>query len=103
MNFFEVIITPEAENDLWEIRNYIADILLEPDTAREYIDDINEKIEKLEYMADTIAPVPDEPWYSRKIRKLPAKEFFIYYQINENRHYVFVISIIYKKEIKTEF
>ena len=37
MNIFEVIITPEAENDLWEIRNYIADILLEPDTAREYI------------------------------------------------------------------
>lgn len=76
MNTYEVIITPEAENDLWNIRNYIAEILLEPDTAREYIDDIYEKIEKLEYLAGSIAPVPDEPWHSRKIRRFPAKEFY---------------------------
>lgn len=51
MNIYEVIITPQAEADLREIRNYIDDILLEPDTALDYIDYISEKIEKLEFMA----------------------------------------------------
>lgn len=97
MNTYEVIITPQAETDLWEIRNYIADILLEPDTALDYINYISEKIEALEYVASSIAPVSDEPWHSREIRKFPAKEFFIYYRIDENKSCVHVISIIYNR------
>ena len=33
MEPYEIIITPDAEADLFELRNYIADDLLVPDTA----------------------------------------------------------------------
>lgn len=34
---YEIIITPDAEGDLFELWNYIADVLLVPDTALSYI------------------------------------------------------------------
>ena len=37
MEPYEIIITPDAEADLLELRNYIADVLLVPDTALSYI------------------------------------------------------------------
>ena len=33
MEPYEIIITPDAEGDLLELRNYIADVLLCPDIA----------------------------------------------------------------------
>ena len=37
MDLYKIIITPDAEKDLVELRNYIADVLLARDTARSYI------------------------------------------------------------------
>ena len=33
MDYYEIIVTPDAETDLTELRNYIADVLLVPETA----------------------------------------------------------------------
>ena len=33
MDEYEIIMTPDAVEDLWDLRNYIADILLSPETA----------------------------------------------------------------------
>ena len=56
MNSYEIIVTPDAEADLYEIKKYIAETLLVPDVALNYIRVIRKEMEKLSYMADSIAP-----------------------------------------------
>ena len=97
MDSYEVIMTPDAVTDLVELRDYIADVLLVPETALTYIRVIREAISKLEYMAASIAPVPEEPWYSRGIRKINIKNFHVYYRIDEREKRVYVLNIIYNK------
>ncbi|MBQ6519620.1 MAG: type II toxin-antitoxin system RelE/ParE family toxin [Anaerolineaceae bacterium] len=97
MKIYTIIITPDAESDLWEIRDYIANTFLTPDTALDYIHTIREEIAKLEYLAASIAPVPDEPWHSRKIRRILAKNYYVYYRIIETENIVSVLNVIYQK------
>ena len=47
MDLYEIIMTPDAEADLLEVRNYIADVLLVPDTALSYIKAIRKEIATL--------------------------------------------------------
>lgn len=61
MYCYEIIITPDAEADLFEIRDYIAYTLLVPDVALNYIRAIRNEIQKLTYMASSISPVEREP------------------------------------------
>ena len=97
MDSYEVIMTSDAVSDLMEIRDYIADVLLVPETALSYIRLVRQEIAKLEYMAAGIAPVPDEPWHSRGLRKIMAKNFYVYYRIDEDSKRVYVMNIIYTK------
>lgn len=97
MNSYEIIVTPDAEADLHEIRDYIAETLLVPDVALNYIRVIRKEMEKLSYMADIIAPAEREPWRSRGVRKIMAKNFYIYYRPDEVSGRVYVLNVIYAK------
>ena len=97
MNAYEIIVTPDAEADLYEIKNYIAETLLAPDVALNYIRVIRKEMEKLSYMADSIAPEEREPWHSRCVRKIIAKNFYIYYRPDEVSGRVYVLNVIYAK------
>ena len=92
MDSFEIVITPDAEADLSEIRDYIAYTLLVLDVALDYIRAIRREIEKLSYMAVSIASVDKEPWHSRGVRKIIAKNFFIYYRPDEASGKVYVLN-----------
>ena len=83
MGRYKVIITPDAATDLTQIKSYIAYTLQAPDTALKYICGLRREIEKLELFPAAIAPVPDEPWHSRGIRRIIHKNFYIYYRIDE--------------------
>ena len=61
MDAYEIIITPDAEADLFEIRDYIAYTLSVPDVALNYIRAIRIEIKKMKYMASSIVPVKQEP------------------------------------------
>ena len=97
MDSFEIIITPDAEADLQEIRDYIAYTLLVPDTALDHIRAVRKEIEKLSYMAESIAPVDKEPWHSRGVRKIISKNFYIYYRLDKSSGRVYVMNVIYSK------
>ena len=94
---FEIVITPDAEADLLEIRDYIAYTLLVPDVALDYIRVIRREIEKLSYMTVSIAPIDKEPWHSRGVHKIIAKNFYIYYRLDESSGRVYVMIVIYAK------
>lgn len=97
MNSYEIIMTPDATTDLVELRDYIADVLLVPDTALSYIRAIREEISKLSEMPGRIKPVDDEPWHSRGIREIMAKNFYVYYRIDEETKQVYIMNVIYNK------
>ena len=97
MDAYKIIITPDAEEDLVELRNYIADVLLARDTARNYIRTIRKEIGSLSELPARYKPVDDEPWHSRGIRRIMANNFFVYYRIDEDRKQVFVLNVIYAR------
>lgn len=97
MKVYKVMITPDAESDLVELKDYITFELLSPGTALAYIQEIKTEITKLEYLAPSIAPVQEKPFKSMEIRKIVANNFYVYYWINENTDTVFVLNIIYKR------
>lgn len=70
---------------------------MEPETAIEYLESLKEEIKKLSHLAASIAPVDDEPWHSRGVRKITAKNFYIYYLINDSSYSVSVMAVIYVK------
>ena len=47
MDSYDIIVTPDAEADLFEIRDYIARTLLVPDVALNYIRTLQEEMQKL--------------------------------------------------------
>ena len=97
MDYYKIIITPDAEADLFDIRDYIAYTLSAPNVALNYIRTIRNEIQKLAYMASSIAPIEREPWHSRGVRKIIAKNFYIYYRPDEASDKVYILNIIYAK------
>lgn len=97
MDSFEIIITPDAEADLIELRNYIADVLFAPETALSYIRAIRNEISTLSELPGRIKPVADEPWLSRGLRKIIVKNFYVYFRIDENQKRVYILNVIYNK------
>lgn len=97
MDLYSIIITPDAESDLIELRNYISDVLLARDTARSYIRTIRKEISSLNEMPARYKRVDDEPWHSRGIRRIIANNFYVYYRIDEERKRVYILNIIYAR------
>ena len=97
MEPYEIIITPDAEDDLVGLRNYIADVLLASDTARSYIRTIRKEIASLSELPARYKPVDDEPWHSRGVRRIIANNFFVYYRIDEENKKVFILNVIYAR------
>ena len=97
MNSYELIITPDAEADLYEIRDYIAYTLQVPEVARDYIHALRKEMNKLTYMASMFAPVELEPYHSKGVRKITAKNFYIYYLPDDASGKVYILNVIYIK------
>ena len=97
MDEYEIIITPDAAEDLWELRNYIAEVLLAPDTALEYVRTVRQEIAGLAQFPARFKPMDEEPWHSRGVRKLLAKNYYVYYWIDEPQKRVFVMNVIYAR------
>ena len=97
MDEYEIIMTPDAVEDLWDLRNYIADVLLSPETALEYIRIVREEIASLSQFPARFKPMEDEPWNSRGVRRLLAKNFYVYYWIDEPRKRVSVMNVIFAR------
>ena len=95
MTQYRIIVTPDAVDDMVELRNYIAEVLCAPNTALSYIRAVRKEIASLSEMPARYKPVDDEPWHSRGIRKFLVKNSFVYYRIDEEAWTVYILNIIY--------
>lgn len=97
MEEYTVIVTPDAEADLNELDDYITYDLLAPDTAFAYAGFIKKELATLSHMPMRFKPVDDEPWHSRGVRRMNAKNFAIFYFVLEDYHEVYIQNVIYQK------
>ena len=82
---YEVKLTTQAIGQIEETVQYIFKILLEPETARKWADVLNCEIERLDSMSSRHPLTEEEPWRTKGIRKMPVKNFLVYYLIDEEK------------------
>ena len=97
MDEYKIIITPDAEADLNELDDYISFYLMAPDIAISCIRYIHSKIAGLRKVPKRYRLIEDEPWHSRGIRRMNAKNFAVFYYVYEEYAEVYVQNIIYQK------
>ena len=97
MDEYAIIVTPDAEADLIELKSYITNVLLSRETAKNYIQALRKEIESLSYMPARYKTLEDEPWRTKEIRRTLVKNFYVYYRIEEDEKRVFILNVIYTK------
>jgi len=95
MSQWNVLLTDQAEDDLWGIHEYIALTLLEPEIAIKLIRRIKLKINKLKGSPLSYALYPKEPWKSRGLRRANEKNYAIFFVPVRSKNTVVVIRIMY--------
>ncbi len=97
MDDFTIIITPDAEEDLNALDDYITFELNAPETAIRYISDIKTQISSLSKAPKRYRLMEEEPWHSHSIRRMNAKNFAIFYHIYEEYNEIYILNVIYQK------
>ena len=92
---YEVRITPFAENSMQEISSYIAVDLMAPASALSLMQELQKKILSLSSLPNRVHLTPEEPWHSLGIRRMLAKNFYIYFLVKEEEHTVQVTDVTY--------
>ena len=92
---YEVKLTAQAIEQIEETAQYISKVLLEPETARSWMDALQSQIERLDSMPSRYPLTEEEPWHTEGIRKMPVKNFHVYYLVDEEEKAVWVTAVIY--------
>jgi toxin ParE1/3/4 len=92
---YKVVLTNQADTDLRDLYEYIAFILLEPETAAKQLERIEKVILSLDEMPERFPVLDKEPWYSREIRKLIVDNFIVLYIAEIKYGKVTIIRIMY--------
>ena len=92
-----VKFTDYAAGQLSEVVDYISINLMSPETAVDWIYNIQKKLETLTYTPERIKLTEEEPWRSRKVHRLTVGNFYAYFIIDEEAHEVWIIAFIYAR------
>lgn len=98
---YEVKLTTQAIKQIEETVQYISKILLEPEIAQKWADTLQCEIEKLNSMPSRYPLTEEEPWHTSGIRKMPVKNFLVYYLIDKPKKSVWVTAVIYGQRDQT--
>lgn len=96
-NDYTVKITPQAEEQIQKTIYYITYELKAPDAALYLLDTLEDSIASLSHYPQRVALIDEEPWHTNGIRRLPVKNFLVYFWIDENNMKVQIIAVIYGK------
>lgn len=94
---YTVKITSQAEEQIQETIYYIAHELNAPDAALHLLDTLEDSIASLSHYPQRVALMLEEPWHTKGIRRLPVKNFLIYFWIDDANMKVQVTALIYGK------
>ena len=94
---YYVKVTSQAESQIQEILKYITHELKAPETALHLLDTLENAFASLKHIPQRIALMEIEPWRTNGIRRLPVKNFLVYFWIDEDNLKVQITAIIYDK------
>ena len=92
---YKVIVTPEAQQDIRLIINYIADELKAPQAAINLTDLIKENIKGLSVLHKRFKVIDEQPWADEGVRKAIVKNYYVYYAVNDDDLTVYITAVIY--------
>ena len=102
MDEYKVKITPQAKEHMLEIFSYIGTTLKVPVAAERLLDELQRSILSLNIMPKRVPLVEDEPWRGYGIHKMPVKNFFVYFWVNDKQKEVHIIAVIYSRRDQLE-
>ena len=94
---YEVRITRAAENDLNEAADYIEFVLLNPQTADDLLDTVEETLPTLAQYAQCYALVDDPVLKAWGIRFVQIKNYLAFYTVSEEEQKVYIVRFLYGK------
>ena len=92
---FKVIITSEAQDDIRNSIRYIAHELANPHAAMALREEFRKVITSLETMPSRYKVVEEQPWGALGVRKVKAKNHYVYYITDNKIKTVSIIAVIY--------
>jgi len=94
---YNYVLTESAEADIDEAFDYIANELVNPDTASAFADELEEKLEEICKTPKAGRPVHN-PYLKRDdIRRVLVKNYIAYYLINEEAAKIVVLRVVYNR------
>ncbi len=97
MDNYSVMMSAAAAEDIGGIADYIANTLLEPETAAKLIGRLKTAVNSLETMPERHPLVADTYLALRGIRMICVDNYCVFYTVDKAEHNVTIIRIIYKK------
>jgi toxin ParE1/3/4 len=94
---YNVKITAQAEEQIQEIIFYITHELKAPEAALHLLDTLENSFALLADFPQRVVLVDEEPWHTNGVHRLSAKNFLVYFWIDEDNLKVHVIAVIYEK------
>lgn len=92
---YQVYYSEDAYEDLKGIYSYILNTLQAPKAALSITERLRKEIRSLEDNPSRYSLVQWEPWFSKKIRKLPVKNYIVFYVVDDKARTVTVVRIFY--------
>ena len=102
MKQYEVRSTKQANDHVLEYAEYIQNVLLNPQAARKFVNDIRMAVKGLNQMPQRNPLTCEEPWRSMDIRKMEVRGYIVYYWIDEENKVVHVTGVVYGKRDQIE-
>lgn len=99
---YTVKITTQAKLQMSEIVDYIRFSLNAPIAAIRFVEEIEKSVASLSAMPKRVALTEEEPWRSYGIHKMPAKNFIVYFWVDDENYEVHIIAVVYGKRDQLE-
>lgn len=97
MDEYHVRLTTRALQDLDDIYAYIAQTLLEPQTARALIDDLETQILSLSHLPFRCPRRTVGAYAAKGYRQLLVKNYTVIYRIDDSQKQVIVLTVRYAR------
>ncbi len=92
---WKIVYTKKAFEDLDGIVDYISNVLLEPEIAKNLFNLIVKEIKGLNQLPMRHRLWDDEPWRSQGVRVMRVKNYLVFYYPNEKQATVYITRIMY--------
>ena len=94
---YDVFVSPEADKDIDDIFNYIAQNLGAPMSAARITDDIYQRIFSLSVFPEGYAMAECSNLEGREIRKVTSHRYIIFYVVDKKNKTVSVLRVLYSR------